>query len=62
MAKEMVKTEEQTKGKKLNRRETLKKAGLYAATATGMIALLAAPKTSAAETQSPIAPPGGGGW
>lgn len=42
--------------KKITRRETLKKAGLYAATATGMIALLGTPKKSAAENMSPAPP------
>lgn len=42
--------------RKITRRETLKKAGLYAATATGMIALLGTPKKSAADISSPAAP------
>lgn len=47
--KEKLKAELASEDKKITRKQALKKAGFYAATAAGMITLLGAPKKSAAE-------------
>lgn len=44
-----TKSEIATEDKKITRKQALKKAGFYAATAAGMITLLGAPKKAAAE-------------
>jgi hypothetical protein len=44
-----TKSEVVSADQKITRKQALKKAGLYAATAAGMITLLGAPKKSAAE-------------
>lgn len=46
--KEISKVELASEDKKITRKQALKKAGFYAATAAGMITLLGAPKKSAA--------------
>ncbi len=42
---------------KINRKQAIKRAGFYAATAAGMIALLGSPKKSAAGSTEPTPPP-----
>jgi hypothetical protein len=42
---------------KITRKQAIKKAGFYAATAAGMIALLGSPKKSAAASNAPAGPP-----
>lgn len=51
--KEKSKAELSSEDKKITRKQALKKAGFYAATAAGMITLLGAPKKSAAEGSLP---------
>ena len=57
--KEKSKAELSSEDKKITRKQALKKAGFYAATATGMITLLGTPSKSAkAASASPEPPPG----
>jgi hypothetical protein len=54
--KEKAKTEVTPAGTKISRKQAIKRAGLYAATAAGMITLLGSPKKSVAAS-TPPAPP-----
>ncbi len=51
--KEKSKAELSSEDKKITRKQALKKAGFYAATAAGMITLLGSPKQAAADTSNP---------
>lgn len=51
-----TKSEVVSADQKITRKQALKKAGLYAATAAGMITLLGAPKRSAAQGSVPENP------
>lgn len=61
--KEKSKAELASEDKKITRKQALKKAGFYAATAAGMITLLGTPNKSAkAGTGLPESNPDGTGW
>jgi hypothetical protein len=56
--KEKAKTEVTPASAKISRKQAIKRAGLYAVTAAGMITLLGSPKKSAAAgSLTPPAPP-----
>jgi len=62
--KEKSKAESASEDKKITRKQALKKAGFYAATAAGMITLLGSPKQAAADGSVPSGNPPGNdsGW
>ena len=60
--KEISKAELASEDKKITRKQALKKAGFYAATAAGMITLLGSPKQAAAGASTPEVNPSDTGW